>query len=403
MRQKKDWGRTKRNLVSWVQPLIFGVLIGGLVGFLVNLLSSDDQLARMVGWIIIGTIGSLVLVPSLGYLGYLLYVYVRLNEVKLWPKKPRRLESQNRWLYSTSLKSLTHGSAEERLKAIFKLERIAKESSDTEQALIDEITATLCSHLRTTTRSKKYLKDYRIKPSVETAIILKVLTQGENNPFDSSEFKLNGAHLSGADISGADLSEAYLRGVDLTGADISGADLSEAYLSEANLTGADISGADLSEAYLREANLAGTDLSEVDLSGANLNKADLSGTNLNKAIRLTYNKGEWANFKECKFSYDDDKRTDLRKIYWGVFTKGLTDVIWAKNHTNTQSGQSMYISENAVTRDPTQKEKERLVGKDNVDKCVWGVIQILEERNAPENVEDLNSSTQNLNLQYSNG
>ena len=413
--QSWNWGQVRRDFISYVwsvrllTPFIVGVLIGSFIGILVIVFSPNPQSDEPVMTAALGAIGSLFLGISIIIIIFLLSLrytlFTHLYKAKIRSEQSRQVVNHNQRLYSTGVQNLKHNSIEVRLKAISELEQLAKESRDSEEILIDEITETLCSHLRNITCTEEYLKAHRDEPSVETTTILKVLTQGDDNPFDSSEFELNGVHLSGANLSQANLSEAYLRDANLTGANLSQADFWGAYVSEVDFTGADLSRADLSEAYLRDANLTGADLSEVDLSGANLNNADLSGTNLSKAIRLTYNKNEWANFEECQFSCEDGKRTDLRGIYWGVFTKGLADVVWAAKTAkgaNTQSRLGLYISDNAVTRNPTKKEKERLVGKSNVDKCMWGVVQILEEINAHENLEDLTYSTQNLNLQYSN-
>ena len=148
--------------------------------------------------------------------------------------------------------------------------------------------------------------------------------------------------------------------------------LEKANLSEVNLEGRELWGLNLTKANLSKANLKGADLSGADLDGANLNEADLSGsnlceTNLSGVSRVSRDRNVWANFIGCEFD-----STDLTGIYWGVLTQGLEDAIKKDQATGGRDNQEQYLAENADRREPTQAEKEYLVGKGNIDKCVWG-------------------------------
>ena len=66
----------------------------------------------------------------------------------------------------------------------------------------------------------------------------------------------------------------------------------------------------------------------------------------------------------------------------GKFTKGLYKAMVKDEGTGKLGkNEQLYREKHSVTREPTQKEKEQLVGKNNVDKCEWGTIRVLEERN----------------------
>ena len=258
-----------------------------------------------------------------------------------------------------------------------------------------------------------YENAYPSRPSVEINAALKVLAKGEDNPFDSAKIDLMKANLTGAGLEGANLYRARLREVDFTEAHMSGANLSETYLYKANLFKANLNRVDLSGANLQEttlmraqlikANLRGTflhiaDLTGANLYGANLRKADLtevsfSGVNLIEtqliganlggaalydAVRLTRDKNKWANFAGCEFNSKFGNQTSFKDMYWGVLTQGLEDAIEKDRATFKRDNENRYLAENAVRRELTQGEKEYLVGKDNVDKCEWGTIRVLE-------------------------
>ena len=259
--------------------------------------------------------------------------------------------------------------------------------------------------------------------------------------FDLSGANLSGADLNGADLRRADLSETNLSGADIRGANLSGADLSEAMLSktndnleiigadlseatligaklyraelrgvnltEADLRGADLTRADLTGAYLagatlnetrlnqatlnetnlKEADLRGSDLTEADLTGANLREADLRGadliettlggtilakTNLKRVNLWAYDKSVKASLNGGIFS-----STYIGDIYWGVLSQDLKNAIEKDRNTGGRENRKHYLDKNAKRQKPTPHDKEYLVGKNNVNKCIWGNLLVL--------------------------
>ena len=362
----------------------------------------------------------------------------------------------NQQLYATSVQHLGNNSESVRLGGIYGLGRLAKESKikdlkneepeDKYESWVPTVTEILCARIRVITTETGYFSENEESPSNETAAILKVLTQLENNPFNPVEFDLSGSILSGARLRSANLHQANLNEVNLTRAvlsranlsraDLNQANLDKAILFEANLSGAKLRmanmerarlrGADLRRAGLIRAKMNGADLkgadlrgarlginipfdvgrgnlSGADLSGANLIETDLSETNLRGVRRLAYDSGglkkeNWGNFTECIFDPNEDKLTDLRGIYWGVFTQGFKSEIEKDRNANTDhikikyphsliTNADRYLIHNAVRREPTEKEKEQLVGKENVKKCRWGEIYVLGEGGIQEELE----------------
>ena len=421
----------------------------------IGLKKNADQIPLMVG-----SFGALFL-GTVGLLGlYVNYRRTRAFEKQLGQQGKSDKRRDNQQLYATNVQHLGNNSESVRLGGIYGLGRLAKESKikdlkneepeDKYESWVPTVTEILCARIRVITTETGYFSENEESPSNETAAILKVLTQLENNPFNPVEFDLSGAILSGARLRSANLHQANLNEVNLTRAVLSRANLSRADLNQANLdtailleanlsgaklrmanmerarlrgadlrraglirakmNGADLSGTDLRGArlginrpFLKLDNISRLNLSGADLSGANLIKTDLSEANLRGVRRLTYDRGglkkeNWGNFTECIFDPNEDKLTDLRDIYWGVFTQGFKSEIEKDRNANTDhikiryphsliTNADRYLIDNAVRREPTEKEKEQLVGKENVKKCRWGEIYVLGEEGIQEGLE----------------
>ena len=208
-------------------------------------------------------------------------------------------------LYATNVVSLGNDSESVRLGAIYGLERLARESearSSGNSAHLNrcelwilqvveklcpqsnnntttkyepwapKVAEILCAHIRITTTKDDYVKDNKEEPTKETSAILKMLTQGENNPFDSTQFDLRYSYLVGINLRGAKLKGANMFGINLTGAILERADL-----REANLTCADLNRAQLNRANLEYALLGGTRMIRTNLEGANLSFSEITG------------------------------------------------------------------------------------------------------------------------------
>ena len=202
------------------------------------------------------------------------------------------------------------------------------------------------------------------------------------NDTDLSRANLRGVDLSGAVLSGTDTNnpgniEAYIGGVRVSRVNLSQADLGGANLSETDMIQVNLSGANLSGANLKGANLSGANLSQTDLCDTNLTETNITEADLRRSIRLTEDRRKWGSFSECKMDlgYPAAK---LQDIYWGIYTRDLAEIELRDLGTGSRENQNQHLTENVIRREPTQEEKEYLVGKDNVNRCEWGDILVLE-------------------------
>ena len=322
----------------------------------------------VLGALFIGTVGLLNLVAN--------YRRTRILEGQLDLQRKNDARRDQQQLYATNVQYLGHRDSESvRLGGIYGLKRLAKASPD----WVTEIADILFAHVRTMTVRSGYGDDNEEKPATEIAVILKILTQGENNPFSLVRPDLRGANLKNINLIEADLRKANLRGTGLIGANLSEASLVEANLRKAKLRGANLSGTNLNGADLMSANLERANLRGANLFKTKLDETDLSKAKLKGVRRLSDDESRRADFRGCTFD-----STDLRDIYWGVITEWIDREIddgtsWERDR------EILYLEENSVRREPTLEEQEYLVGKENVGKCIWGDIWVLGEKGTQGN------------------
>ena len=419
-RLRKVWGwvKNKWRTEFTFKPLVFTavalILSMGVMILIWKVGAPGKEVSTMVDEItklerdpILGT----RLTLTVGALGALSLAIVGLWNFFVNHRRARTAEKQQtQELFVDSIRNLGNENEIIRIGAIHGLGQLAKDLTEIWSEKVAEI---LCDFIRSITLDHNYENDYPSKSPVEINVALKILTQDHDNPFDSAKIDLDFANLkrTGLELAnlhkaslrevnfteaylwGANLSEAhmyrtslvraYLLGVDLSEANLKEAILIGAYLIGANLRGAflgtaDLTGANLQGADLRDANLADADLSEVNLKDVQLTGANLGGVCLNEAARLTRDKNKWPDFMGCEFDSKLGNPTSFKGIYWGVLTEGLENAIKKDQATLRRDNENRYLAENAVTRELTQGEKEYLVGKDNVDKCEWGEVGVLE-------------------------
>ena len=304
------------------------------------------------------------------------------------PKKQQAHE-----LLVSSIQNLGNvDSATIRIGAVYGLERLTKDSPEVWK---DKVAKILCAHIRDTTRDPNYQKENRDEPSVEILTIMEALST-QDSPFVSVELDLKGAYLAGlniinanlanskldrANLRGAVLNDANLAWANLRGANISHATLIDTDLTSANLSMANLKGADLVRAVLSETMLRCARLTGANLIGASLHGAELEGSfssqitdeliteELSPKEIFKLREYQKADLTGCLFVIGTP--TDLTDIYCGALTRNLY----------SPGLQAMMGQFDDYRHKPTQADKEQLVGKNNVDKCIWGDIITLEERN----------------------
>ena len=147
----------------------------------------------------------------------------------------------------------------------------------------------------------------------------------------------------------------------------------------ADLTGADLFGANLRRAELTRVILNGTKLTYAELEGS-YSLSEIESIANDKYTFWKDRVGTSTDISGCIFK-DGKKKIDLRYVSCGKFTKGLYKAMVKDEGTDTDTceNERRYCGKHSDVREPTQEEKERLVGKENVDKCEWGNIRVLEE------------------------
>jgi hypothetical protein len=184
-----------------------------------------------------------------------------------------------------------------RVGGIYALERIARESEEDYEPIIEVLTAYVRQNAplkpgKETAEEESDKEERTPDPDIQAiTTVLRRLTrlhgQGQPGRLDLHDTDLQGANLQEAILYRANLDGANLQYADLTGANLQasldGANLQGAFLYRANLQGALLEEANLQGALLEEANLQYAELQEANLQGANLREANLQGANLYQA------------------------------------------------------------------------------------------------------------------------
>jgi hypothetical protein len=178
--------------------------------------------------------------------------------------------------FTRAVDQLGNDTLDVRLGGIYALERIAHDSSDDRDTIVEVLSAFIREHApsnrdpgSTTGSAQPAQPLVRRTLTADVQAALTVLGRSSRPGIAIPD--LRGANLEGADLMGADLGNAALRG---------------AVLRNAILWGANLVGADLMEADLRRANLASAVLRAVVLEGADLRDADLQDADLRNAHLL---------------------------------------------------------------------------------------------------------------------
>jgi hypothetical protein len=204
----------------------------------------------------------------------------------------RRREGQVAERFARAVEQLCQPGAERlqlRLRAVYALERIARDSAELHWPIMEVLTAHLREHAPARPGADA---ESRRTPADHHAIVAVLRRRSWWREAAHERLDLHGTNLPGADLNeanlgGADLGEANLRMANLGGADLRGANLGAAYLGWANLNEANLDEANLDEANLFGANLVGAHLVGAHLVGAHLGWADLRRADLRGAVGLT--------------------------------------------------------------------------------------------------------------------
>ena len=225
---------------------------------------------------------------------------------------------------NNAVEHLGHTSESVRLGGAYELVRLAQDTEELRQALLD----ILCAHIRGTTGKSEYRTIHRWKPSEEIQSLLALLFVQQHEVFKDQRVELQGSWLNGADLYKANLQEANMEGAHLQRAILREADLRRAWLSNAHCQAADFFGAKLQMAVL-----AGTNLQNARLMHSRLQIARLDGAHLQGAeLRMAGLQGavlENADLQAAEFCW-----THLQEAsFHGALLQGITFRIEEKRPT----------------------------------------------------------------------
>jgi uncharacterized protein YjbI with pentapeptide repeats len=249
--------------------------------------------------------------------------------------------------FNAAVQNLGSESIDVRLGGIYALQRIMRDSSRDQPAIVSILSAYVRQNApvpakgfdevneddlfwgRASTRSdlqavltvlsdRSPEHDGYVSPDLSKS---ELRNAGLSGPFESTNLTdsdLRGASLSGdlrkADLSKANLASARLDEANLTGAWFQETNLQRAVLWGAKLTGATFTDADLREAQVSEGDPA-TNLSEANFFGADLSNALLDGANLTDAIFVEANLSRaelvGANMRGARLSAADKQLEDI--------------------------------------------------------------------------------------------
>lgn len=181
--------------------------------------------------------------------------------------------------FSKAVELLSEGDKlEARIGGIYLLERIAKDSPNDQETVMEVLTAFVRENASLQKSKTISLDESSNNESHEKSVTKEVEIPEKITPNTDIQAILTVIRRQKWEVIGK---------IDLSGANLRGANLSGANLSGANLRKADLRKADLSEARLHRANLRKADLLVADLSRADLIGADLLEADLSEAKEIT--------------------------------------------------------------------------------------------------------------------
>jgi hypothetical protein len=214
-----------------------------------------------------------------------------------------------------AIDQLGNDKVDVRIGGVYALERLAKDSTTDQLAIVEILAAFIRTHAAwpagywshpdqhptpDVDETMLWLTDRA--PDVRTAVLVLGRYPHERREhhlplrrIDLRRTNFYGGTLINVDLTDSNLAACYavgvrwercklsnvdLRKTRLKGAALDQSDFRRAHLQEADLTGASLRKADMSDASLRGANLRSADLRDAQLTGADLSGADLSGADL---------------------------------------------------------------------------------------------------------------------------
>src|SRR5262252_3798850 len=211
----------------------------------------------------------------------------------IWRQSQLSRQGQITERFTRAIDQLDYTKAVEvRLGGIYALERIARDSPQTDHwPIMEVLTAYVREHAQwSEAKLGSEESPDEAKPAVDIQAVLTVLSRrsqwyqnGELQCLDLRQTDLRRANLPSAHLEGASFGGAHLERANLGGAHLEGAALGGAHLEGANLFAAHLEGAYLPSAHLERASLGEAHLERANLGGAHLERANLGEAHLEGA------------------------------------------------------------------------------------------------------------------------
>jgi uncharacterized protein YjbI with pentapeptide repeats len=224
--------------------------------------------------------------------------------------------------YAKAVEQLASEAAEVKLGAIYALERIAHDSPEDHQTIINVLCAFVRNYSPPSTEAGVD-QDDSVRTAVEIQAAMQVIGRRDTNhdqvPLDLRKAKLRGLELFDADLSGcympgADLSHCSFHRVGLQDSRLMWIDFNNSHLVDVDMSGCLLTRSSFQEAYMERVSLAGANLSDYsNLSESTMKCVRLEGAILEDA---TFNRTsmEEMNLADVDLSVTDLSGADL----WGV-------------------------------------------------------------------------------------
>jgi uncharacterized protein YjbI with pentapeptide repeats len=226
--------------------------------------------------------------------------------------------------YSRAMGQLASEKTEERVAAIYTLERVARESLEDYWPIMETLTSLVRERQWTesavsaqwyhwTSNSKDDGDDDEKLPR-EIAVALTVLGR---RPRAGRVYELQRGltlDLRGVDLRGAELSGAHFERSFFAGARLDRIKASGAHFEGAKFVKAHLQGASLHRAHIEEADLMSADLQGAYLSGVYLKRAKLWGTNFQGAILLEADFEGASSVLDTNFGGADLRGANLKRV-----------------------------------------------------------------------------------------
>ncbi|WP_405467509.1 pentapeptide repeat-containing protein [Streptomyces canus] len=230
-----------------------------------------------------------VSLPGLAALVALLFTWMSVGQTRTELRIAEQGQITNR--FNAAVEHLGSPSVDVRLGGLYALQRIMRDSSRDQPAIVSILCGYVRQHALIPANGFDKINEddlfwgrSRIPSDIQA--VLNVLSERSPDRDGGYALDLSNTELRLASLGGP-FRHAILTDTDLRGASLSGADLRDADFSKSNLAQAWLDGARLTDAWFQETNLKGAKLFGAKLTGADFQDADLREAEVSSPDQVT--------------------------------------------------------------------------------------------------------------------